>query len=361
MSQLLLSTLGVICPACDELNAPRAGSCAGCGGSLGAATSKPAPARAPEGGPRRSPPGPAPVPSAAPPAGAPPPRVAAAAPAARAAPSPRLPPAPPRSAAPELVPPGMRPSQRPPAGPGAPELPGPPVATDRPTPEPARRPGTAPAAGAPARFVLTVLAGANAGHRYRLAASVCHVGRTRGGILFPDDPYVSPVHAAFLVKDGKLHVRDESSASGVFIGVHHDLIPPNTRFCAGRRLFRYCGAVETPPLPLGRPIVYGAPVPPGQTVYLLEELLLGNRPGRAVVSFGANLTIGQSACDLSFPDDPALATRHCELSPAPSGAMLRDLSGGLGTFVRLSGAEHPLGPGDRIRIGEQLLQVDAAA
>jgi hypothetical protein len=35
------------------------------------------------------------------------------------------------------------------------------------------------------------------------------------------------------------------------------------------------------------------------------------------------------------------------------------LSGGLGTFVRLaSGVERPLRPGDRVRLGQHVLQVE---
>ncbi len=109
----------------------------------------------------------------------------------------------------------------------------------------------------------------------------------------------------------------------------------------------------------GRPHVYGAPVPLGQAVYGVEEVLVGGRAGRAVVTAAPLLTIGQANCDLSFPGDEGLAGRHCELSPTPTGALLRDLSGGLGTYVRLAaGVERPLRPGDRVRLGQHVLQVE---
>jgi len=41
--------------------------------------------------------------------------------------------------------------------------------------------------------------------------------------------------------------------------------------------------------------------------------------------------------------------------------VLRDLSGGLGTFVRLAIQERPLKSGDRVRIGQQTLSVEMAA
>ncbi|WNZ65208.1 FHA domain-containing protein [Myxococcus sp. MxC21-1] len=109
----------------------------------------------------------------------------------------------------------------------------------------------------------------------------------------------------------------------------------------------------------GRPAIYGAPVPLGQAVYGVEEMLVGGRAGRAVVTAAPLLTIGLAHCDLSFPGDEGLAGRHCELSPTPTGALLRDLSGGLGTYVRLaSGVERPLRPGDRVRLGQHVLQVE---
>ncbi len=81
-----------------------------------------------------------------------------------------------------------------------------------------------------------------------------------------------------------------------------------------------------------------------------------------VVTAAQLLTIGQANCDLAYPNDEGLAGRHCELSPSPSGAILRDLSGGLGTYVRIAPlTERPLRPGDRVRVGQHVLQVEALA
>jgi len=213
---------------------------------------------------------------------------------------------------------------------------------------------------APSKFGLVVLAGAAKGQRFRLAGSSCQVGRSRGAILFADDPFISPLHATFLIRDNNtLLVKDESSASGVFVAIPgQENIAPNTYFSAGHRLFRFTGPLTAPPPTPGAPGVYGAPVPSGHIIFGVEEVLVGGRPGRVVITGGSLLTIGQSLCDLSFPKDADLATRHCELSPTNLGATLRDLSGGLGTYVRISG-ERVVNFGDRIRIGEHVLQVEA--
>lgn len=136
----------------------------------------------------------------------------------------------------------------------------------------------------------------------------------------------------------------------------------NGMFSAGMRLFRYLGAVERRAAEPGHPLVYGAPVPLGSALYALEELLVGGRSGRIVTSHGPTLSLGLSNCDLSFPQDLGMASRHCELSPLPNGALLRDLSGGLGTFVRLlPQQERLIRAGDRVRIGQQTLQIEVSA
>lgn len=236
-------------------------------------------------------------------------------------------------------------------------------------PAPAPVPPIAPAAAAPgvarpapaaSKFGLTVVAGSSRGQRYKLPVTGCVVGRSRGAILLQDDAFVSALHATFLVKDGTLFVRDENSASGVYVTIPGtEAIAPRTLFSAGTRLFRFSGRIEIPVSQPGQPVVYGAPVPLGQSIYTVEEIMVGGRAGRAVVAATALLTIGQAHCDFSFPQDEGLAGRHCELSPTPSGAMLRDLSGGLGTYVRIPPAsERLLRSGDRVRIGQHVFQVE---
>jgi pSer/pThr/pTyr-binding forkhead associated (FHA) protein len=381
MSQLLLSALPVVCPHCDGFNPPRSATCTLCGQALEEAAAPPKPAAA------------APRAVTPPPPGPQRPAAVASFPRPGEVASPPTPPPPPSA-----VPPGLKPSAKTPpptaaaglmvearraqqAQAGAPPSPRagmgpmvPPAHTRPPPPVPdgalPARTGTAPAttgATAPARpppvasrFGLAVIAGTTRGQRYKLPVTGCVVGRQRGAILFPDDVFVSPLHATFLVKDGALYVRDESSASGVFVTFSGtEPLAPRALFSAGQRLFRFTGRVEAPPPVAGRPNPYGSPVPLGQALYGVEEVHVGGRAGRAVVTAAALLTIGQAHCDLAYPHDEGLAGRHCELSPTATGAMLRDLSGGLGTFVRIAPAtERPLRPGDRVRLGQHVMQVE---
>ncbi|GMU03206.1 hypothetical protein KH5H1_73270 [Corallococcus caeni] len=391
MSQLLLSALPVVCPNCDGYNPPRSATCVLCGQALEEAAAAPRPVAAPPARPATPPPAagpgrpaavasftrpgevlapPAPPlhPSAVPPglkpsARTPPPTAAQGlmVEARRAAQPAGTPPPPPRAGyGPALPPANTRPpppvpdSALPPRGGTGATAPVPGGTPPTPTGATAR---PAPVAS---RFGLAVIAGTTRGQRYKLPVTGCVVGRQRGAILFPDDVFVSPLHATFLVKDGALFVRDESSASGVYVTfAGTEPLAPRALFSAGQRLFRFTGRVEAPPPVPGRPNPYGSPVPLGQALYGVEEVHMGGRAGRAVVTAAALLTIGQAHCDLAYPNDEGLAGRHCELSPTATGAMLRDLSGGLGTFVRIPPAtERPLRPGDRVRLGQHVMQVE---
>ncbi|MBI5544712.1 MAG: FHA domain-containing protein, partial [Deltaproteobacteria bacterium] len=39
-------------------------------------------------------------------------------------------------------------------------------------------------------------------------------------MLFPEDPFLSPLHATFHFRDGKLFLRDEGGPSGTFVRIH---------------------------------------------------------------------------------------------------------------------------------------------
>ena len=362
MSQLLLSSLAVVCPNCDGYNPPRAEDCASCGTALfeTSATAKSSSGRATPASSTGKPASSIPLPKT--PSGSF--RTPEAPPGLRPASS-RTPP-PVSSAGGIPLATATRPlaapaSRVPVAGPGTPQ---PPARAPNPgglPPTSAARPASAPRpAPTASRFGLVVVAGSTRGQRFKLPITGCTVGRTRGAILFPDDPFVSSQHATFLIKDNALHVRDESSASGIYVTIPNvEPLAPLSFFSLGQRLFRFLGKIEAPPPLAGRPTVYGAPVPPGQGVFGVEEILVGGRSGRAFVTSAPLLTIGQANCDFCYPQEDGLASRHCELSFTSTGAQLRDLSGGFGTYVRIPpGVDRPLRPGDRVRLGQHIVQVE---
>jgi len=211
-----------------------------------------------------------------------------------------------------------------------------------------------------ARLVLERGAG-HEGDVYKLEAAVTEVGRTRGGIRFPDDPTLAPHHASFLFRKGSLHVRDEGAAGGIHLRLRGLSIPlrPGDQLVVGDRLLRYAGplppAAAPPPDGTRR---LGAPRPGGGAV-VLEELLERGAVGRVFVRSGPSITIGRVGCAVNLGDDPYLSQAHAEILVDGSGsARLRDLGSSNGTFARLSPrSERELRDADVVRMGREVLRV----
>ena len=238
--------------------------------------------------------------------------------------------------------------------PGAATRPGP--AQPMPAPKPTTNPSMQ---AATAKFKLTVVKGTvNAGSTFKLAGQSVQAGRTKGLLLFPNDTYVAPLHCTFFYKGEKLFVRDESGPSGTFVTISKEAIPPNTFFLVGDSLMRYLGPLPAP-VP-AQVLHYGAPLPPGP-LYLVEEILEGLRPGRCVARVGPTINVGQTGAELVVAGDASVAAKHCEISVSPQGAQLRDLSSPTGTFMRIApGSERELRAGDQVRLGNEILKVEAA-
>lgn len=219
---------------------------------------------------------------------------------------------------------------------------------DTKAPGPSQRSGTA--------YLLRVLEGKNSGITFKVTERRLVVGRKVGVLVFPEDPFVSPAHASFFVRDGQLWVADAGSGSGVFVtATNQVLIMPGDELALGQQRFRYTGPLPTPSKAT-QPTVYGEQHFPA---WCLEHVLMGNRVAR-VLLFDGPFTIGRSGAALNFPDDPTLAPSHCELRPSSKGVSLIDQSGDLGIYVRVhEGTEQQLQVGQRLRIGTSILQVSS--
>ncbi|HET6411390.1 MAG TPA: FHA domain-containing protein [Anaeromyxobacter sp.] len=217
---------------------------------------------------------------------------------------------------------------------------------------------------APGRAKLILERGAGReGESYKLDAPVTEVGRTRGAILFPDDPTLSAHHASFLFRNGSLHVRDEGAPGGIHLRLRGLSIPlkPGDHLVVGDRLLRYAGplppAAPPPPPPEGTRLL-GAPRPAGSAV-VLEEVLEGGATGRVFVRPGPSVTIGRAGCAVNLGEDPYLSQAHAELLvDASGGVRVRDLGSSNGTFARLPPrSERELRDADVVRMGREVLRV----
>ncbi len=202
------------------------------------------------------------------------------------------------------------------------------------------------------------------GATFRLGAEEVGAGRSRGAVIFPDDPCLAPLQATFFYRDGALHVRDEGAPGGVFLRLRGLSVPlkPGDLLCVGDRLLRFAGPLPpAPPPPPDGTKRLGSPRPQG-TAVLLEEWLEGGLGGRVYLRPAPSVTIGRAGCAINLGDDPYLSQAHAEIVvDADGSAKLRDLGSSNGTFLRIAvRSERMLHDGDMLRLGREVLRVSIA-
>ncbi|MFO0592103.1 MAG: FHA domain-containing protein [Polyangiaceae bacterium] len=209
----------------------------------------------------------------------------------------------------------------------------------------------------PAKAKLILIRGEGMeGLSFHLKAEQHVVGRS-GQLVFPDDLFVSPKHANFFYRDGKLVVRDEGSLNGVFVRVRGTVdISPGDIFLAGEQLFRL---EATPRATDGQDpdgtYFYSSPKHPSP--FRLVQVFQGGAIGMIVCARGNTLQIGREGSDLNFPIDLYMSGAHCKIDEQAGKFTLTDLSSRNGTYIRIK-AERELGQGDYVFVGRKLLRVE---
>jgi pSer/pThr/pTyr-binding forkhead associated (FHA) protein len=213
---------------------------------------------------------------------------------------------------------------------------------------------------APGKAKLILIRGEGIeGVSYQLNAENHVVGRN-GQLVFPDDPFVSPTHANFFYRNGKLVVRDEGSLNGVFLRVRGSVdLQFGDHFLAGEQLFRVDATPKLNDQP-GPDGTFFYSSPKHQSPFRIVQVLQGGSPGMTVCARGSSLQIGREGGDLNFPSDLYMSASHCRLEDAAGKLTLTDMSSRNGTYVRLL-QEYELGHGDYVFIGRKLLRVEITA
>ena len=87
---------------------------------------------------------------------------------------------------------------------------------------------------------ITVIIGDNVtGAAYPLIGDSITMGREHGDINFPDDGYVSGMHARLVARDDKVYLTDMGSSNGTFMKVESERqLPNNSYILLGQQLFR---------------------------------------------------------------------------------------------------------------------------
>ena len=213
---------------------------------------------------------------------------------------------------------------------------------------------------APGKAKLILIRGEGVeGLSYQLNAEQHMVGRS-GQLVFPDDPFVSPKHANFFYRNGKLVVRDEGSVNGVYLRVKGSVdVSPDDFFLAGEQVFRIDATPKANDQP-GPDGTYFYSSPKHQSPFRITQILQGGAGGMTVCARGSSLQIGREGGDLNFPSDLYMSAAHCKLEEAGGKFVLTDMNSRNGSYVRLK-AERELSHGDYVFIGRKLLRVEITA
>lgn len=232
------------------------------------------------------------------------------------------------------------------------------AAAPAPAPAPvAAAPVAASAADAPPYALLTALRadGSEAGS-HPVTPTLHTVGRDIGSI-FAGDSYLSPRHATFSLRAGKLFVRDEGSLNGVYRRLRRDEPTPLRNgdvFRIGQEILRY---EVLQPLPATADGVERLGSPAKGYVARVALIIGRETSGNAYPVPETGIHMGRERGDVLFPEDGYVSGLHCRLSIQNGHAFLTDLGSSNGSFVRL-GSETEIHDGDILLMGQQLFRVN---
>ena len=209
-----------------------------------------------------------------------------------------------------------------------------------------------------ARAKLTLIRGdGEDGVSFTLAGQDHHAGRGDCPISFPDDTFLSPVHANFIYANNTLSVRDESSLNGVFVRIQGKAdLDAGSTVLIGEQVLTIRPAPHPEDVPDEDGTYYSASILRAAALEIRQNLR-GGQLGWVYRPAGDVVTLGREGNDINFPEDPFISGRHAELRLVNGMLSVTDLGSRNGTFVRVTG-ERVLKHGDYVFLGQQLLRVE---
>jgi pSer/pThr/pTyr-binding forkhead associated (FHA) protein len=196
--------------------------------------------------------------------------------------------------------------------------------------------------------------------RFQRKQPTTTIGRSEGDIKFPEDPFLSPLHAKLSWEDGRLEVRDLGSRNGTWVflaGPHRlndgDLILIGSQVLRFRRL-GYPGPYAQDADATKR---MGSMVPSADIASLTQLRADGSSRDVIQLSPGRDVHIGRERGDWIFPYDPSMSAQHATVRSEDADFVLLDDHSRNGVALAARGAM-TLTHGSRIMVGDKLLRVE---
>ncbi len=186
-------------------------------------------------------------------------------------------------------------------------------------------------------------------------------GRNDAEYRFPDDVYLSPVHAQLAQRDGQLFVRDLGSRNGtwIFIDGPHRLADGDTILIGSQLLrFRRLGYPGPNPPEADKTRRLGSFTPSADVAVLAQLRADGSARDQFHLSPGRSIKIGRDVGDWIFPYDQTMSGKHAEVRSEDLEFIVLDDGSRNGVAVSVRG-ERAVKAGQRILIGDHTLRVES--
>jgi pSer/pThr/pTyr-binding forkhead associated (FHA) protein len=199
--------------------------------------------------------------------------------------------------------------------------------------------------------------------RFERKQTTTTIGRTEGDIRFPEDQFLSPLHAKLSWETGTLEVRDLGSRNGTWVfleGPHRltdgDLILIGSQILRFKRL-GYPGPHTAEADATKR---MGSMTPSADIASLTQVRTDGSPRDTIQLSPGRDIHIGRERGDWIFPYDPSMSAQHATVRSEDADFVLVDDHSRNGVAIAARGAM-TLQHGSRVMVGDKLMRVELPA
>lgn len=223
------------------------------------------------------------------------------------------------------------------------------------------RPSSAPQQNVDFAFTLVMLdEQGNPIERIARKAVVTTIGREEGDLRFPDDAFMSPIHAKLAWETNKLVLRDLGSRNGtwVFLEEPRRLVDGDVLLIGSQVLrFRRLG-YPGPFAPEADATRRMGSLIPSADIASLTQLRSDGSPRDVIqLSPGRDVRIGRERGDWIFPYDPSMSAEHALVRSEDADFVLVDEQSRNGVALAARG-DMALRGGSKILVGDKLLRIE---
>lgn len=223
------------------------------------------------------------------------------------------------------------------------------------------RPSSMPERRADLSFALVLLDDVGTPiNRYERKSPHTTIGRHDGDLRFPDDPFLSPLHAKISWEQQSLVVRDLGSRNGtwVFLPEPYRLVDGDL-LLIGSQVFRFrrlgYPGPHTPDVDATKRM--GSMIPSADIATLTQLRSDGSARDVIHLSPGRDVHIGRDRGDWIFPYDPSMSAEHAVIRSEDADFVVRDAGSRNGVAIAARG-DMALSHESRVLVGDKLLRVE---